>query len=67
MSCTPEPAIQSCDIGQQLPFFDIGYPISKFNMDCGLQGSKCDISHALAERGGCTSGRFCQHANFLDA
>ena len=28
----------------------------KFNTDCGLQASKCDISHPLTERGGCTFG-----------
>ena len=48
MSCTPKTAIQSCDTGQGIPFGDSCQLTNiKFNTDCGLQASKCDISHSL--------------------
>ena len=68
MSCIPEPALQSCDIGQRIVFLDRCQLIttwssnSKLETDSiflGLPASKFAISHPLTSRGGRTYGRFC--------
>ena len=68
MSCIPEPALQSCDIGQRIVFLDRCQLIitwssnSKLETDSiflGLPASKFAISHLLTSRGGGTYGRFC--------
>ena len=61
MSCIPEPALQSCDIGQRIVFLDRCQLIitwssnSKLETDSiflGLPASKFAISHPLTSRGG---------------
>ena len=68
MSCIPEPALQSCDIGQRIVFLDRCQLIitwssnSKLETDSiflGLPASKFASLNPLTSRGGLSCGRFC--------
>ena len=50
MSCTPKPAIQSCETAQRIPFIESCQLTTTEKTDgicLGLKASKSDISHSI--------------------
>lgn len=73
MSCTPKPAIQSCENAQRIPFIESRQLTTTENTDgicLGLQAGKRDISHSVTWRDGRTilsQPKFlgCMQPNFI--
>ena len=47
MSCTPEPAIQSCDTGQRVTYFDSCQFIIKWQSNIKLNAIYICLGHSL--------------------
>ena len=69
MSCIPGPAMQSCDTGQRIPFFDSCQLITTWMPNTKVYTDSIKVCHFASGnmKGGRTYGRFSQKQNFLEA
>ena len=69
MSCIPGPAMQSCDTGQRIPFFDSCQLITTWMPNTKFYTDSIKVCHFASAnmKGGRAYGRFSQKQNFLEA